>query len=194
MRIVALVALLVIVGIGVVLVRRRALRAAASAAGKGAAYASLRAQILAASAARLGIALAPGQRVWGVLMELGYPGSVVTVVALRDGNASIYFSSGGGVLGGFAHEPVRQAAARLNAVAEQAGAPLARTEEHPLPAQGEARFHVLTTEGVFTAAAPEAEVQRNDHPLSALYAAGQDVITQLRLVKQKREAEAGGKA
>ena len=74
MRIVALGALLVIVGFAVVLVRRRALRAAASAAGKRAAYDSLRSQILGASAARLGITLAPGQRVWGVLMELGYPG------------------------------------------------------------------------------------------------------------------------
>ena len=77
MRIVALGALLVIVGFAVVLVRRRALRAAASAAsaaGKRAAYDSLRAQILGASAARPGIPLAPGQRVWGVLMELGYPG------------------------------------------------------------------------------------------------------------------------
>ena len=53
MRIVALGALLVIVGFAVVLVRRRALRAAASAAsaaGKRAAYDSLRSQILGASA------------------------------------------------------------------------------------------------------------------------------------------------
>ncbi len=36
--------------------------------------------------------------------------AIATVVAFSDGSASVYFSSGGGLLGGQAHEPIRNAA------------------------------------------------------------------------------------
>jgi hypothetical protein len=52
--------------------------------------------------------------------------------------------------------------------------------DFPRPGAGEVRFYLLTTAGVRTAAADEATLRAGKHALSALYAAGQDVISALR--------------
>lgn len=52
-------------------------------------------------------------RVWGVLVEIGYPEPVATLVALSDGTTSLYFSNGGGVIGAGEHAAVRDAASHL---------------------------------------------------------------------------------
>lgn len=153
-------------------------------------YDKLRDQILGGSARELGIPLREGQRVWGVLMELGYPQAVATVVALRDGNASIYMSSGGGTIGGAGHEAVRAAALHANDVAETQVAAMLPTEDFPGPAVGEVAFYVLTTEGVFTRKTREGLLQNGHDLLSPLYMAGQGVVTQFRLIQEKQAHEA----
>src|SRR5689334_18418012 len=56
-------------------------------------------------------------RVWGALMELGYPTGIATLMALAEGTTSLYFSNGGGVIGAGEHGAVREAAeAFLDAV------------------------------------------------------------------------------
>ncbi len=48
--------------------------------------------------------------VYGVLLEFPVGDATATVVAMCDGNASLYTTSTFGVIGGFAHESVREAA------------------------------------------------------------------------------------
>jgi hypothetical protein len=62
-------------------------------------YRGLRAQALQLTAAQVG----PADAVFGVLMETGYPEAVVSLVALSDGTASLYFSNGGGIIGTGGH-------------------------------------------------------------------------------------------
>src|SRR3954467_14364583 len=40
---------------------------------------------------------------WGVVMDWGLPQGTVTLVAIEDGNASYYLSTGGGTIGGAGH-------------------------------------------------------------------------------------------
>ena len=69
----------------------------------------LRDQALSTRASELG--LRPnGSRVWGILMETGYPEAVATLVAFADGTTSLYFSSGGGTIGAGDHIAVRTVA------------------------------------------------------------------------------------
>ena len=58
-------------------------------------YTELRSQALGATAQALGTK----EQTFGVIMETGYPEAVVTLIALSDGTASLYFSNGGGVIG-----------------------------------------------------------------------------------------------
>jgi hypothetical protein len=131
--------------------------------------------------------ITPDGKVWGVLMETGHEDAAVTLVALADGTASLYFSSGGGVIGGGPHEDINAAAKRMVHVATGFLAQLEPTKEFPLPAFQRTRFYVLTTSGVLTAEAAEDDLGNRRHALTPLFYAGQDVITGLRLATQRKK-------
>jgi hypothetical protein len=129
----------------------------------------------------------PGEETLGVLMEMARPGAVVTLVGLADNTTSLYFSNGGGIIGNGPHEPVAQATFAWISLANQLLGALAPRQSFPLPADGTVAFHVLTTHGWYGADANEqdlVELVKSHHPLGALWAAGQDVITQIRLVQE----------
>ena len=123
-------------------------------------------------------------QVWGVVMEMGFPETTVTLVALADGNASLYFSGRGGVIGGVGHESVRQAASRMSEVADTFVSSCSSTTDFPFPAQGEIVFYILMKQGKVTAKAPENDLGEQKHVMSPLFYAGQNVITELRLVTE----------
>jgi hypothetical protein len=124
-----------------------------------------------------------GGRALGVIMDIGYDTAVVSVMGLADGTGSMYVSNGGGRIGMGEHENVAAASKRWVAVAETAPG-LEEIGEDALPAEGMVRFNVLTTGARLFAEASETEVSDDAHPLFALYAAGQDVIGQIRAVDE----------
>ena len=145
----------------------------------------VRGQLLRGSAAEFQVE--PVEGIWGVVMETGYEEGAATLVALADGSASLYFSTGGGLIGGGRHPNVATAARRLvdRAVPHRPG--LSAVSEFPLPAHGDVHFYVLTTEAVLRAGAPEEALAGSDHPLSDLFFAGHVVITELRKVSEERQ-------
>ncbi|HKT45886.1 MAG TPA: hypothetical protein VJP87_00040, partial [Candidatus Acidoferrales bacterium] len=117
---------------------------------------------------------------WGVIMEWVHPPTVVTLVAFRDGSASAYFSTGGGLIGGQAYEPIRRAAEYAVEVAAEFQPQMQLTAEFPLPQPGIVVFYVLTDSGVFTSSAFEAGLRNNSHALSKLGQAMQAIVTAYR--------------
>jgi hypothetical protein len=122
---------------------------------------------------------------WGVIMEMGYPDATVTVVAFSDGAASIYLSSGGGFIGGGEHEAIRRAAQELVRTAARFQPGMTPTSTFPEPQRGQTFFYLRTDQGVYAAAAPQRDLGERRHPLSPLFLAAQDVITQYRLLEGK---------
>jgi hypothetical protein len=147
--------------------------------------AELRARLLHGTASQFSIQPVAG--VWGVLMETGYPKAAATLVALGDGTASLYFSSGGGVIGGGPHPSINEAARRLVEIAGRRVSELTPTTEFPLPGTGDVRFYVLTTNGVRQGGAHEETLGKGGHSLSEMFFAGHDVITGLREVTEERK-------
>jgi len=125
----------------------------------------------------------PGGRALGVVMDMGYDTAVVSVLGLADGTSSIYVSNGGGTIGMGDHDRVAAASKRWVGVAETASG-LTETDDDPLPAEGVIRFNVLTTGRRLAGEAPEAELAEESHPLFPLYAAGQQVIAEIRRVEE----------
>lgn len=116
------------------------------------------------------------------LMDIPVRTGTATIVAFADGTASIYISKGSGYIGGSQTYPtIREAGLRFIATARKFQPQMQVTQQFPLPEQGEVIFYVATDHGVYTAKAPEAELRKRSHPLTELYAAAQDVITQYRL-------------
>ena len=147
-------------------------------------YHNLRRAILELVPAEAGLKPTPAApHVWGVLTEMSYPKSVVTLVCLVDGTTSLYFSAGGGILGSGQHRSVAQAGETLVETAERALAALRPTSACSLPAAGQVQFIVLTYEGKWIASATEQELVNGHHRLSALFDGAQEVITQIRLLE-----------
>ncbi len=146
-------------------------------------YNNLRNAILTLSPADHGIApIAGDSGVWGVLMEMGFPNAAVTLVSLADGTTSLYFGTGGGIIGGGQHAEVAEASLALVKAASRAARQLPAASSFPLPSIGEVKFYVLKADGVAAASEREITLETEAHPLAELYAAGQAVITQLRLM------------
>jgi hypothetical protein len=147
-------------------------------------YLGLRNQILQGSRVKFGLpqTSAPTQP-WGVVMDWGVTKAVATAVALSDGTASIYLSSGGGYIGGQAHDSIRRAAQTAVEIAAEFQPQMQPTSAYPLPQQGEVIFYVLTDAGAFTATVPEQELGTHRHPLWKLGDAVQNIITQYRQLK-----------
>lgn len=177
---IAVFVVLLVVVIAASVVRRRA--AAARAAD---AMAGLRLQILQSTPQDLGLTVAPGEP-FSIVMDMAYPGAVVSIVSAATGDASIYISNGGGVLGGIEHESVRAAATAFVQEAGRHRDHLRSTSEFPLPAAGLVRFYVGTPEGSLVGEASEQELAEGKSALSPLYAAGQNVITVLRVVTEQQ--------
>ena len=123
-------------------------------------------------------------RIWGILMETGYPEAAVTLVAIVDGSVSLYFSNGGGILGAGGHASVRREALKFLSTAESSLEDFKTTTEYPLPETGRVKFYLLTYSGIFTGDYDEHLLGEGGHKLSKLFYAGHDVITAIRKVRE----------
>ena len=147
-------------------------------------YRGLRNQMLQGSRAKFGLPAASNPtQPWAALMEMGLSRGSATVVAVSDGTTCIYLSSGGGYIGGGQqYEAIRNAGQHLLHLAGQYQPLMHSTQESPLPHEGQIIFYAVTDSGVFTAEAPERDLVARHDWLGSLYAAGQDIITQYRLI------------
>src|SRR5215470_1802259 len=108
---------------------------------------------------------------------------VATVVAVSDGSASIYYSSGGGSIGGgYARPTIRDAALHAVSIAPKFLDAMQLTDEFPLPENGGVIFYVVTEKGVFKANASVELLSTNRHPLSELGNSMQTIITEYRML------------
>jgi hypothetical protein len=136
-------------------------------------YRSLRDQALAFKPGDLELQGADGSGAYGVVMDVGQVEAIVTVTSFTSGDASIYVSTGGGMLGGVAHETVRTAAGAFVDEAEKRRRNMSLVTEFPLPKMGWARVYVLTPQGVFGALVRTLPVEAN---FEALMQAGERVM------------------
>ena len=150
-------------------------------------YLKLRNQLLTLNPQEVEIKPTPEHpNAWGCLMEFILAKSVVTLAAIVDGTASLYFSTGGGILGSGNHNSVGDAARGMVNEAEAILKYTGLTHVFPLPAEGHIRFYILTHAGIFTTECSETILSIRKHRLSKFFMAGQHLITQIRLVSEKK--------
>lgn len=150
-------------------------------------FEKLRKRALETSADSLGQAGAvPENEPYGLLMEIGMPDSVLTLACFADGDAGLYYRSGGGMKGGIAHDNVRRVAKEFVALAPKALPKMVPATTHPLPGPGKVRFYALTQKGVFTREMDREALGESPDEFSALFHSGQEVVTQMRQVQAQR--------
>jgi hypothetical protein len=147
-----------------------------------------RSQALATKPQNLGLEL-KGNEVYGLLMEMGIQISVVTLVCFVDGDANVYYKSGGGMIGGISHENVRNAAKAFVARAPRTLPKMVKITDFPLPGPDKVRFYALTPQGVFTTETNRQALANAKSELGALFYSGQEVVTQMRQVQEQKQEE-----
>jgi hypothetical protein len=144
-------------------------------------YNTLREGIFTTSPDEVGIVRSQDNpNVWGVVMETGFPEGTCTLVSLADGTTSLYYETGGGVIGCGAHDIVANATKAVVQDAENYYGSMTQTASFPLPAVGNTRFFILTYSGVYTTEALEEDLGEERHHLTPLFYKCHDVITSIR--------------
>lgn len=132
-------------------------------------------------------------RVWGTLVDMGMGNGVASLLSLADGTTSLYTSTGGGIVGGGFHEPVRAATARFLALIESALGLFAPRAGFELPAAGRLAFVVRTYEVDLGTEVSVADFARGTHQLAPVFVAANDVLTALHLTEDKLRASGGAR-
>jgi hypothetical protein len=152
-------------------------------------FEGLRQQILHLDPASVGMAReSESSPVWGGMLEMGYPNATVSFVCLRDGTTSMYTSSGGGIIGAGEHAAVVSANTAFLAVLVDHLAVLRPDSSESVPAKGCVVLRALTYDGQRIFEADKDDVFRSGGVLAPVFAAANEVITQLRLLDENHAA------
>ncbi len=118
---------------------------------------------------------------FGVLMEQDQAGRTATLMSFETGDASLYFSTGRGMIGGgVGHESIATAAKTFVQTASSVLDLMRPTTSFPRPSGDAVFFYVLTSAVVYFARAKRYDLDNPKHPLRALFEAGHGVMTEYR--------------
>ena len=123
--------------------------------------------------------------IFAVVMETGFPEGSFTLSAIADGTTSLYFSNGGGIIGGGEHENVREATGYLLSGAQNYYKEGKKVTSYPLPEPGKVVFYFVSFDGVYSYSALEDDLGNERDKLSNLFFAAHNVITELRSIEEK---------
>ncbi|MHB8207790.1 hypothetical protein [Mucilaginibacter sp.] len=117
----------------------------------------------------------------GVIMELGTDDGVATIVSLSTGDASLYTSKGGGIIGGITHYNIKNAAIELVAESQHYFSKMNPSKNINPPKSGNVKIFILTNKNKYDFETTEEEITSPQSTWAALFNKGNEVITQLRL-------------
>jgi hypothetical protein len=138
------------------------------------------------TAEQLGLSLAADKTiVYGVVMDWEMDGATASTVAYQTGDASLYLSSGGGVIGGGQHQNVNEVARHFVSLAQTFLNKTTKTETTPLPSTNEVKFYMLTNKGIYVGREQMKNFENNSSAWLKLFAEGNNVLTELRKTSEK---------
>jgi hypothetical protein len=144
-------------------------------------YNDMRNMALEVTADQIGVQLPVDQtKIYGVVMDWDLGEGTATLISFLSGDASLYLSSGGGVIGGSGHDNVKQAAIAFIDKAEKYLSKTTKTETTPLPDKDGVRFYLLTNKGMFVGQEEMKNFENNSSKWLDLFEEGNKVITELR--------------
>ena len=148
-------------------------------------YMELRKMVLHVDPAEIAVGEGGWQGASVALMEMPVGDATATIMAVADGTVSLHTSTGGGTIGAGEHLSARRAGERFLKAAADSAPFMTPTSDFPLPSDGMVRFHVRTPEGDVTDEAPEETLRARRHRLAPLYLAGQDLMTEIRVIAER---------
>lgn len=150
-------------------------------------YQGLRGQIFEATPEQIGLENTTEEKPYAIVMDMGMGGEgTATLVSIIDGNASMYLSTGGGVIGGYAHETVRKAAIDFVNIGQRYFSKMNPVDSFPLPKANNVTFYILTNKGKYSIEEKIEKIENDKSDWGQLFYEGNKVITELRLTIEQK--------
>lgn len=150
-------------------------------------YQGMRALAFSHNPADIGIKnFTPNLSIFCILMEFKLDERTISLVGLIDGSASLYYSTGGGIIGGGGENKVGEAAKIFVYTADKFPEVFTKTETFPLPQnKNEIYFYAITKNGVYRTKGSERDLVNGRHVLSPLFYAGNNLLTEIRIREER---------
>lgn len=146
--------------------------------------AQMRADVLSLRPSSVGLKPEAGP-MWGFVMDTVTSDTEwSSLVVLADGSTSLYTSSTFGIIGGGAHETVREAGQVLWQTAEGLLEVFTPSDDTALPPPGSTALRLLRFDGPRVLVGADDELGKGGHPASPVFYAAHEVLGRLRLVTQ----------
>lgn len=124
---------------------------------------------------------------FAVVMDMDVNGKTATIISFATGDASLYVSTGGSVIGGGVSQDVASAAKKLVKAATSHLAVMTKVDRQPLPQAGQVIFYVVTREGIYSPGSRSQQALGDGQDsLSPLFYDGMEVLTQMRLLEESQ--------
>ena len=123
-------------------------------------------------------------KVFGIIMDWEMDGATATTVSFITGDASLYLSSGGGVIGGGTHQNVKIAAEKFVEQAQSFLAKAKKTESNKLPETNYVNFYLLTNKGTYVGMENIENFDNNSSEWLPLFDQGNRVLSELRNISE----------
>ncbi len=128
------------------------------------------------------------EKVLGVVVEMGLEKAAAVVAGYADGEARMFWTTGG-LIAGLEDDSVLAAAKALVDTAQPALELLPIDTRRPLPAPGWVRFAILTPAGMHTADLEKQAVEKPSHRLFPVYVAMHRLLNSLIRAHEARRRE-----
>lgn len=128
-------------------------------------------------------------RVYGILMDFPIGDDTATILSSSTGAASLYTTSTFGIIGGEAHEKVREAAIKFVRAADQLYEESKPTKDFSYAKGEKVRFYLLTYGGVRLLETDMGSIENGKSRYGQYFDLGQQVLTELRLITEEKIKE-----
>ena len=151
-------------------------------------YEGLRNMAFSTTPEQLGLQIPSDQtRVYGIVMDWDMGVAVATTVAYETGDASMYLSTGGGVIGGGQHDNVRTVVAPYVKKGQDYLDKATKTDLTLLPDKNCVRFYLLTNKGTYYEQETITNIENEKSAWFPLFEEANKVLTELRLTSEKKQ-------
>lgn len=152
-------------------------------------YTDLRNIALSSTAEQIGVELPAGKgiKVYGFVMDMDLGEGTATLASFLSGDASLYLSTGGGLIGGREHDNVSNATEVLIAKAGKYLSKAEKTTTTPLPSKDGVNFYFLTDQGIYRGQEDIANLKSKSSEWLDLFAEANKVIGEIGKIENKKK-------
>ena len=144
-------------------------------------YEEMREMAFLASTEQLGLSSIGKDQVYGIISEMDMEGATITLATFLNGDASIYFSSGGGVIGAGQHESVEKIVKEYVKNGQNYLDKGVKTEKTNLPENGMGNFNFLTEKGIYKISQSLNNLESGNSEFSNLFVELNEIINEIRI-------------